>query len=698
MKRATIISAIVVILLATSCVKETYDMSRLSESITLSPTWGISAARGSVTLSDLVKTNDTIRFDEENLMLFHFRKDSVIDLELSDMLDLNGLFSLSDSYTIGEVKLANTAITASVTLNQISSNFSPALRAEFLALDDGSPHPFPSFPSTNLGNITLPSFPDFEYVIFSAGTFTVRVTNNLTATLSGVKVELRNASDNSPIGTQVDVPIIYPGTTSVAFIDLTGKTVNSSVIATVILDGSPGNPTPVLIRMSDNVQIELAGTGLEASAGRFVVPEQVLTSEAEMVSFDPGNGMEISEFHLNTGTISYDIQSEVPLTAEVTLNLSTVTRSGTAFSETININPNSGATGTFSADNLMALLNTNVAQPYNSLPLGYNLKVSSLGNMVTFTSTDNIHISVDLPSPDIDWVKGYFGQIVETISPETIDLGLEDMLEKISGEFYFADPSITLDYKNSFGLPVEINLDASGQRGSQNVDLSLNPFTLAYPVYPAASDIEATFTINKDNSSLPSLISLPPSTIFFSGSTKLNPLGNTGARDNYIFGESRFVAGIEASVPMDIRLSSLQFQDTIDNFMKPQSGEDGFSPSELDYVRLDLTVENGFPLSLSVGIVLYDSLTQEHLYELAVPGVIEGAPVDANGVVTGTNSKTSQIVLEKSFFEAAGSAGKMILIFTLNTSGTASQSVKIYSDYSIAFSAGIVVKTDIILN
>ena len=700
MKKTAFLIVILAALLSASCVKETYDMDRLSEQVSLSPTWGISAVSGRVTLSDLVKPNDTILFDETNQLKFFFRKDSVVDLRIDDLIDLSDLFSFTDTYTLGPVKMANTVTLLNLTLDQISSYFSPALRAQFVALDDGSPHPFPAFPSTNTGSHTMSSFANFEFAVFSEGTLTIKITNNLTAPLTGVKIALRNSVDNSPIGTEVQVPAIAPGSSSAAFIDLTGKTVYSSVSALVIFDGSVGTTNDVMIRMTDKVQVEVSGTGLEVSSGRVVVPEQTLASDTEMHSFDPGDGLEITEFRLNEGSIGYNIVSDVPIKADLTITLPSVTRSGVPFSEALTLNSSSSATGSFAAAGMLALLNTNTLQPYNSLPIGYSVKISSEGNMVTLSETNSIQFTVDIPSPDIDYVKGYFGQRVESFDPETLDLEIEDLLSRISGEFYFADPSIMVDYSNSFGLPIEISLDATGQRKSQTVDLNLNPFTIAYPVYPTERDKKATYTIDRNNSSLPALISLPPSIITFSGDATLNPQGNTGARNNCIFGDSRFIAAIEASLPADIRLRSLQFSDTLQNFLKPDNdnGDDGFKPSDLDYIRLDLTVENGFPLSLSVKLVLYDSIARQNLSVLEIPGIIEGAVVNANGVVTTPTSKTSQIVIEKSFLEASQQASHMIMEFTLNTSGTSTQSVKIYSDYSISFKAGVVVKTDMILN
>jgi hypothetical protein len=51
-------------LLITGCIKETYNMKMLSKQAHLSPILAISAVKGDISFSDVVKTNDTVVFDQ----------------------------------------------------------------------------------------------------------------------------------------------------------------------------------------------------------------------------------------------------------------------------------------------------------------------------------------------------------------------------------------------------------------------------------------------------------------------------------------------------------------------------------------------------------------------------------------------------------------------------------------------------------
>src|SRR5664279_3367185 len=86
MRRAFLFFLMIMFLLITGCVKDTYNMSMLSKQTHLAPNMAISAMNGSFSLKDIVKTNDTIMFDQNKLLLLVFTKNSIVDLKLSDFV------------------------------------------------------------------------------------------------------------------------------------------------------------------------------------------------------------------------------------------------------------------------------------------------------------------------------------------------------------------------------------------------------------------------------------------------------------------------------------------------------------------------------------------------------------------------------------------------------------------------------------
>jgi len=683
-----------------SCVKETYDMDKFSDRIHLSPAWVISAVKGDISLKDILEPNDTIVFDEDDFVRIVFREDSILDFKMADFYDLNDMVAFSEAYQIGDLNLAPFQGTIGYTLDQISTFFNPALRAQLVAFDDGSTHNFPPFPATSLGERNYSLFTNFEYATFSAGSIDISFTNNLTAPVSGLRITLYNTVSHTQIGSEINITQVNPGQTGTGSLDLAGLTITNSLTAAVVINGSPGTSTPVLIDLDgSNIEIKVSGRDMKVSSGRVVLPLQPIESldGSDTVDFDPGSDIEIDVIKITTGNLSYTLNGESPLKVSLTLTLPTGLRDGVPVTKIITINPGTIINGTISLDNTTIDLGTIASQPYNLLPLDYNIEVSSDGSMVTFNSTDQVSFDMELLNPEFDYVKGYFGQRTESIDPDSIDLEIEDILNHITGDFLISNPSITLNYSNSFAVPIEIEFNATGFRGSESTDLGLNPFILGYPAAPLERDKSGTFTIDRNNSELPELISMPPEKVRFSGSAVLNPDGNTGARDNYIFGDSRFLGSLEVEVPLEFRLNNLQFSDTIDNFMKmdEQDNDSPVTPEDFEYVRINFTAENGFPLGMSLSMSLYDSVTGTVKSSVSADNILEPAPVGSDGRVTQPTETETSIEITREFWNSVDNADMVILKFSASTTDNGTKDVKIYSDYSISFKIALAVKADI---
>ena len=91
LRRSFLLVTMIMGLSTAGCIKETYDMNRLSKKAHLTPTIALSAMKGNISLSDLVKSSDTVVFDQNNFVKLVFKKDSVINLEITDFYDVKNL-------------------------------------------------------------------------------------------------------------------------------------------------------------------------------------------------------------------------------------------------------------------------------------------------------------------------------------------------------------------------------------------------------------------------------------------------------------------------------------------------------------------------------------------------------------------------------------------------------------------------------
>lgn len=290
-----------------------------------------------------------------------------------------------------------------------------------------------------------------------------------------------------------------------------------------------------------------------------------------------------------------------------------------------------------------------------------------------------------------DFAKGNL-VTTATIDPNTIDLNINDILSHITGDFLISNPSIKFNYSNSIPDSVKIDLKATGIRKNKTVQLNLAPFNLAKPNIPVQQMITSTYIIDKTNSNLPLLLSLPPEEIKFSGTATVTSQGT-----NNLVGPGRLIGSLEILVPMELKINNLQFTDTVDNFIRDDSNsaDNSLTAEDFQFLRVRFSAKNGFPLGASLKMSLYDSATKTIKNTVDATEVLAPAPVDSNGKVSGTTETLTVIEFTKEFLSSVNKADKIIFRFTLNSTGNGSQMVKIYSDYRINFNAALVVKPDI---
>jgi hypothetical protein len=327
-------------------------------------------------------------------------------------------------------------------------------------------------------------------------------------------------------------------------------------------------------------------------------------------------------------------------------------------------------------------------------------KKDSLFNLglVDFTYSKGLTDFSNL-DPGIDYLKGVPGEMVATFETDTLNLEIKDILSHIQGDYFISNPSIKLNYTNSFVDPIEMKFDVTGKRDSKMIDLRMAPFIFDHPADTIEGEVSSSLVIDKTNSSLDSLISLPPEEIYFSGLAKLNYSGKNGQNGIKAIVRNHILGSIEVEIPLQFRINNLQFSDTLDNFLQNNdSGDSPINPENFEFLRIKIDAENGFPLGISLSMVLFDSANTANICTINAADILEPAPVDLNGIVTEPISCSTIIDITKDFWSSINEADKIIFTFTMKTTDNGTKDVKIYSDYEIDFKAALILKPDIQFN
>jgi hypothetical protein len=705
LRKLTYLIFMIAVFTTTGCIKETYNMNKLSEKVHLSPTVGISAISGSVSLINILKPNDTVRIDQNKFVKIVFKQDSVQELKLDDVYTLNNMVAFSKSFTIGELSIDPFSRTLSFPLSLIVTKIPNPLGTQISSLNNTTSifPPFPAAPATSI-TMTETPFPislNFDNAVFSTGSIDISVKNNLPVPISNIKIQLFNSVGHTSIGTQQTIALIPPFGTGVATIDLANQTVKSVIALALSFAGNGSGSTLVPINLNTNkLDITIVGSNLKVRSGRVTLPGNNIPSlnSSGSIAFTPGNNVEIDKINITSGNFSYKIQKPSALLGQMTVSLPKAFRNGVAVSNQINMTTGLNVNGDISFNNTITNLGSDPLQPFNKMP--YSLSVSTSG-MIDFSSTDVVKIEFQLLNPVFNYVKGYFGQTTQTFAPDSIDLGIADILNRLKGSFLISSPLIRFNYSNSFGIPFKLAFNATGRRGPDKINLDRDTILINSPADSISRNVTGSITIDKTNSHLPALISMLPEVITFSGAAKMNPSVNPllpHPMNNYVFGNSRFIIdSLEVEVPLEFRINNLQFADTVNNFLKDAggSGNSSVKVENFKLLRVNLDIKNGFPLGLSAKMILYNSVSKTNISTVDVTGLLGPAPVGIDGKANGVTESKTTIELTKDFFSSIDAADKVIIQFTLNTTDNTTKDVKFYSDYKIDYNASVVVQPDI---
>jgi hypothetical protein len=293
--------------------------------------------------------------------------------------------------------------------------------------------------------------------------------------------------------------------------------------------------------------------------------------------------------------------------------------------------------------------------------------------------------------------NAYLGDWTSEIDPDTLDLGIDDVLNHFSGDILISEPSITLSYTNSFADPMEINFNAAGRRAGVETELGIAPFTLEHPADTLAPPVSAVYRIDNGNSNITEVISMPPGLIWFSGTAVLKVSSENAHND--LSADRRLSGTVEVKIPLKFRAHDLVFTDTTDNFLADvfKEGND-LNWDDFKLFRVDFDVKNGFPLGVSLNMSLLDSLTHQEISTISADDVLTAAPVDEAGKVTKTADSKTSLTFTEEFFSSINRSDRILIRFGLTTTGNGANDVKIYSDYRLDFKASLVLNPDFKFN
>lgn len=689
MKRV-LFAVFAVTLLLTSCFKDDYNFDNLDLE-NYNPAVAAPIVNTRLTLHDLIEEtissdSSIISIDEDSLLWVTYSS-KLFQMGMSDLFSIDDQV-ISESFTMTEFTISDLNEDVSVTMGDVVSSFAEPERSTILGAD-GSTAPFPPIPSQSGGEHSAGTFSEFSTVDFSSGTLTITVTNNWPIDITNLQIQILN-SDDTPVGT-VNYPSIPAGTSAADNIDLTGQTMDNAISANIVNIESPGAPFPstVPINLADDIAINIATSGLTVTGGSAVFPSGDVVDETISVDMSLGSGESINSLRLSSGTINYDIDYGIREDANLTIGLPYATRGGVPFSEVIVINSDgmtsTNVTGSFDLSGYTMDL-TAGGTATNSVEARILASIVSSGVAVPFLQTDAVDANLTLSGLEIEYLDGDLGVQTFNLAQDTVDFSFDQL--DIEADITLADPRLTLNITNSFGMQLGANLGnlvAENDEESQRLT-GLDSITIAAPSIASVGDsVTTAIEINNTTTNISDILSIKPNKLIFGMTGSTNP--GPGPHTNFVTNESYVGVSMDVEIPLYGGVSGFVLTDTLD------FPADAFNNVKEGFIRTQ--IKNEFPVGVDVQAYFVDEdyMVLDSLGVTPI-NVLEAAPVDADGDLAGEpRENQTDITLTDEMVENIKNAKFIILQSALST--TDGEAAKFYTSYGMDIKLAVFAKVRI---
>ncbi len=642
-------------------------------------------------INDLTKNNpENIKTDNDGLIRFSIRKDSLISYNLGDLFKLDQQSGTTIHKSIGEISIDDVTTRKQLTLGELSQGFSPAVKANF-SLIENTTNVFPAV-NENISNITsFGSISEFSSIKFSKGWLVLSITNKLPVNINQIRLNLYNQTPTQTLlGTFNFLNILKGGVKSDS-IQINNKQISSDMGYTMPIYSSASSVTPVFINSNDSIVIAMFGRQLKAVSGSAIFPSQDITTQStylDLTTNDPTQ--QIRKLNITKGSLRFLAKSTVNTNIQLLISFPNATKNGITYpAQTISIpttGPNNSILDSIDISGVHFDLTKNPLKPYNNLPIAYTIKLLPSNNIENFDSSNFVDLQVLTSGITVDYAEGYFGTInVAGDSIKPIDIAFFD---KISEGLKLDDPKLTLDIYSSIGVPIKFNYDftASNSNSKKSQPLQIPAFELAYPLVSdigGANEIKKTTQIiDKTNSKIVDFVALAPNKITIAGEVLTN-VGHTPSETQFISSKSAMSVNMSMDLPAGFYANNLTLVDTF------EFGLDMFN--NFKQASIIARVDNGFPFGTKINMVFLDTANKA-VDSVAVNDLLMSSVTDANGRTIQRGISKFELPFNEARIATLNTTKvkKIKLVTTLATENQGSKVVRIYSDYDLKISLGII--------
>jgi hypothetical protein len=341
------------------------------------------------------------------------------------------------------------------------------------------------------------------------------------------------------------------------------------------------------------------------------------------------------------------------------------------------------------------------------LRMRYEVTINGSGN--DLNQNDSLSLATTVDNIDMQSAYGYIGQ--DTLMAQKAKIPVNLFNETENGTVQFAAPSFKFFIENSYGVPIQIELNNAkayreGELDSTNLTFSgsANPFDINFPKFSqneVGETVKDTITISTDNSNLEEILKENPTHIKFGSRGLSNPNSTDyqNATYNFVTENSQFRVNSELYLPLHLRAEGFSMKDTVELNMNDIIGDS----TDISELTAKFKTINELPADVDFQVYFLDSTYAmvDTLFDEDDRPVIKSAATDDNGEMLSATEKISEMTFYKDEISDLSKVRNAVFEAGLSTddfSADTTKKVKFYSDYSFKFRMSVETKVDLDLN
>lgn len=499
------------------------------------------------------------------------------------------------------------------------------------------------------------------------------------------ELEKTDKIGSTPLEPEIEFPLINSDFDMQEFLTEGNSKANifeQDGVMVITYDDSISTPTgDLFFSLPDQQSPVLSITGPEISfpsPGGNVVITKNLTFD-----FNTSQGESLDSILFKAGQMAFQMSSTFSADISLTMDISSLKISGNGFQQNFVFNGPGTQNPTIDLQGSVLDLTVN-GTTANTISFSVTATITDTGQPIN--STDRLDCSFGLNGMQFRGMFGDLGSPAFPFSADSIDVDVFD--NAFGGTVDLLSPSITLNLKNSFGIPIGFDIqDITAIKNSTSISLTGaavstpdNPYRLDAPSY---SEIGQTVTtqiaLTPANSNIPQLISSLPNFLSYRFGLGLNPAPSSSK--NFVMDDSRLNIGVHLELPLHGRMSGLSISKQFDF--------DGLGIDDVAQSFIRLKTINELPLDVNIQVYFTDVSGNVLDSLFTNPSVIQGADVDADGFTQTSAELISELTISQAKVDRIEQAEYLVLTATMSTTSNGTIPVKFSATDQIRISLGV---------